>query len=102
MFSSASSVQNQQSREWSLTTSFLALLKRSTLIKIRVSSCGHLLTLEDMDGHMSMPDYYFINDEGSIVGLKSNIQPFSTSGMKNCPMCRGPLRNVNRYSRAVR
>ena len=67
-----------------------------------IPSCGHLLTLESMDGHMSMSDYYAINDEGSIVGLRKSVEPFSTSGMKNCPTCRGPLRNVNRYSRIVR
>ena len=67
-----------------------------------IPSCGHLLTLESMDGHMSMSDYYDINDEGLIVGLRNSVEPFSTSGMKSCPTCRGPLRNVNRYGRIVR
>ena len=67
-----------------------------------VPSCGHILTLESMDGHMSMADFYTMNGEGSIVGLKNSAEPFSASGMKNCPNCRGPLRNVNRYSRIVR
>jgi hypothetical protein len=67
-----------------------------------IPSCGHLLTVESMDGHMSMSDYYNINDDGSVIGLRNSAEPFSTSGMKNCPICRGPLRNVNRYSRIVR
>lgn len=67
-----------------------------------IPSCGHLLTLESMDGHMSMSEYYDINDEGSIVGLRNSIEPFTASVAKNCPICRGPLRNVNRYSRVVR
>jgi hypothetical protein len=67
-----------------------------------VPSCGHILTLESMDGHMSMSDFYTTNAEGSIVGLKNSAEPFSASGMKSCPTCRGPLRNLNRYSRIVR
>ncbi|KAH8663361.1 hypothetical protein BGZ60DRAFT_489915 [Tricladium varicosporioides] len=67
-----------------------------------IPSCGHILTLESMDGHMSMSDFYTMNNEGLIVGLKNNAEPFSASGMKSCPTCRGPLRNLNRYSRVVR
>ncbi|TGO63802.1 hypothetical protein BELL_1063g00010 [Botrytis elliptica] len=67
-----------------------------------VPSCGHILTLESMDGHMSMSDFYTMNGEGSIVDLKNSAEPFSASGMKSCPTCRGPLRNINRYSRIVR
>ncbi|KAI9743633.1 MAG: hypothetical protein M1818_002949 [Claussenomyces sp. TS43310] len=67
-----------------------------------VPSCGHILTLESMDRHMSMSDFYDMNDEGSIVDLKNSAEPFSASGMKSCPTCRAPLRNLNRYSRIVR
>ncbi|KAI4239984.1 MAG: hypothetical protein L6R40_005416 [Gallowayella cf. fulva] len=71
-----------------------------------VPSCGHILTLESMDGHMEIANYYNISDdtsiENSIVGLKSQSLPFSTSELKNCPMCRNPLRNINRYGRIVR
>ena len=67
-----------------------------------IPSCGHILTLESMDGHMSMSDFYTTNSEGSIVDLKNSAEPFSASGMKSCPTCRGPLRNLNRYSRIVR
>ena len=67
-----------------------------------VPSCGHILALESMDGHLSMSDFYIMNGEGSIVDLKNSAEPFSVSGMKSCPTCRGPLRNLNRYSRIVR
>ncbi|KAL9012461.1 MAG: hypothetical protein Q9173_002777 [Seirophora scorigena] len=54
-----------------------------------VPSCGHLLTLESMDGHMEISSYYTVSDdpcvENSIIGLKSS-----------------PLRNINRYGRIVR
>jgi hypothetical protein len=67
-----------------------------------VPSCGHILTLESMDGHMSLSDFYTMDGEGSIVGLKNSAEPFSASGMKSCPTCRGSLRSLNRYSRIVR
>ncbi|KFZ11230.1 hypothetical protein V502_07660 [Pseudogymnoascus sp. VKM F-4520 (FW-2644)] len=55
-----------------------------------------------MDGHMSMSDFYVFNSEGSIIDVKNSAEPFSASEMKSCPTCRGPLRNLNRYSRIVR
>jgi hypothetical protein len=67
-----------------------------------IPPCGHILTLESMDGHMSMSDFYTMDAEGSIVGLKNSAEPFSSCGMKSCPTCRGPLRSLNRYSRIVR
>ena len=71
-----------------------------------IPSCGHILALDSMDGHMEMAKYYtFSNEpdaEASIISLKSSSVPFSTSELKNCPMCRRPLRNINRYGRIVR
>jgi hypothetical protein len=71
-----------------------------------IPSCGHILTLESMDGHMEIAKYYTISDdtnaEKSIIALKSSSVPFSTSELKSCPMCRSPLRNINRYGRIVR
>lgn len=67
-----------------------------------VPPCGHILTLESMDGHMSMSDFYTMDAEGSIEGLKNNAEPFSASEMKSCPTCRSPLRSLNRYSRIIR
>lgn len=68
-----------------------------------IPSCGHILTLESMDGHMELAKYYTISDaDNSIIALKSSSVPFSTSDLKNCPICRKPLRNINRYGRIVR
>ena len=64
--------------------------------------CGHILTLESMDGHMGMSDFYTMSTEGSIIDLKNSAEPFSASRMKSCPTCRGPLRNLNRFSRIVK
>ena len=71
-----------------------------------IPSCDHILTLESMNDHMSISNYYTLSDEsdgaGSIVGLKSSSKPFSIAELKNCSMCRCPLRNINRYDRIVR
>ncbi|KFY08522.1 hypothetical protein V492_06159 [Pseudogymnoascus sp. VKM F-4246] len=67
-----------------------------------IPPCGHILTVESMDGHMSMSDFYAFNSEGLITNLKNTAEPFSASALKSCPTCRGPLRNLNRYSRIVR
>lgn len=71
-----------------------------------ISSCGHILTLESMDGHMDMSKYYTMssetNIEDPIIAVKSSSVPFSASELKNCPLCRKPLRNINRYNRIVR
>ena len=71
-----------------------------------IPSCGHILTLESMDGHMGLSEYYTMSsnadNEDPIIALKSNSVPFSASELKNCPICRKPLRNINRYGRIVR
>lgn len=71
-----------------------------------IPSCGHILTLESMDGHMDMSKYYAMSSEtkveNPITALKTSSIPFSTSELKNCPICRNPLRNINRYGRIVR
>ncbi len=71
-----------------------------------IPSCGHILSLKNMDGHMDMSKYYTMssdtNIENPIIGLRSSSVPFSTSELKNCPLCRKPLRNLNRYGRIVR
>ena len=71
-----------------------------------IPSCGHILTLESMDGHMELSKYYTMSSDtdtdNPIIALKSTSVPFSTSELKNCPLCRKPLRNINRYGRIVR
>lgn len=71
-----------------------------------VPSCGHIITLESMDLHMEIAKYYVVSSDATpedpIIALKSSSVPFSASEPKNCPMCRNPLRNINRYGRIVR
>ena len=67
-----------------------------------VPSCGHILTVESMDGMMGMSDYYDTSLDGTFTSLKSMSVPFSETKVKNCGTCRRPLRDINRYSRIVR
>ena len=70
-----------------------------------IPSCDHILTLESMDGHVDMFKYYTMssdtNIKNPIIALKSSSVPFSTSELKNCPLCRKPLHNINWYGRIV-
>jgi hypothetical protein len=56
-----------------------------------------------MDGHMGVRRFYDIfPTTGAIEALKALPEPISDENLKSCPMCRGPLRNINRYNRIVR
>lgn len=68
-----------------------------------IPDCGHLITMSSMDGNFSLGNFYEIdNDTGEVLALKGSAPPFSVEDIKNCPVCRGPLRNINRYSRIIR
>ncbi|CAG8518815.1 4362_t:CDS:10 [Funneliformis mosseae] len=64
-----------------------------------VLSCGHAYTMETMDMHMGMEDYY----EGSIKSGWTSVKilPASLSNVKTCPECRTPIKNIRRYGRIV-
>ncbi len=66
-----------------------------------IPSCGHIMTIESMDGHMGMSDHYIFAPDRSIADHKASSDPF-TADLKGCPMCRAPLRDINRYGRIVR
>ena len=74
---------------------------------IVIPSCGHIMTLSSMDGHMDMKKFYKISEDfltrsSVIVALQAPAEPFSADNLRSCPLCRRPLRDVNRYSRIVR
>lgn len=69
---------------------------------IIVPLCRHLMTLSSMDGHMGMSDHYELSLNSSVDALKPLLGAFSIENVKKCPMCRGPLRDINRYNRIVR
>jgi hypothetical protein len=67
------------------------------------TSCGHIFTIDSLDGTMGMQDHYQVNPRtGKYTGLNSTASPFSDSGTKPCPECRGSSRNLARYGRIVR
>ena len=55
-----------------------------------------------MDGTFGLAAYYEMKSNGEILALKASSLPFSAEGLKSCPVCRSPLRNINRYSRIWR
>ena len=71
-----------------------------------ISSCDHILTLENINGHMEMFEYYIIfsdtKAENPIIALKSSSVSFSISELKNCFLCQKLFHKINRYGRIVR
>lgn len=69
-----------------------------------IPSCGHPLLMSSMDGHLQMSAVYEMSSDGTVQALRPST-PFSTDETKRpprCPICRGSLRNINRYGRIVR
>lgn len=65
--------------------------------------CGHIFTMDSLDGTMGMQGYYEVNMiTGKYTGLKTTAAPFSSSDLKTCPECRSSLRSLARYGRIVR
>ncbi|SMR53254.1 unnamed protein product [Zymoseptoria tritici ST99CH_1E4] len=65
--------------------------------------CGHVFTVDSLDGTMDMHSHYEANPlTGALVGLKKSAEPFSMDEVKACPECRGSLTGIARYGRIVR
>lgn len=69
---------------------------------ILVPSCGHMMTVSNMDGHLGLSHHFEQSNDGEPIALKGISQPFSSKDLKNCPICRSPIRNINRYNRIIR
>ncbi len=70
--------------------------------RLIVLECGHCFTMESMDSHMELEEYYVgqVNPttcETTWIGLK--IPPEEISKVKCCPNCRHPINNIRRYGR---
>ncbi|KAE9990199.1 hypothetical protein EG327_001711 [Venturia inaequalis] len=73
------------------------------LAPIIVPPCGHFLTAQSMDAQMSMSQYYEMDDDDKITGVKQTLSvPFSIDEIKRCATCRGSLRSIGRYGRLIR
>lgn len=79
--------------------------------QIIVPTCGHFYTIETYDSHMGMKNCYILDENNAIIGPR----PLAGSGgpdaaddapekpvVKNCPDCRAPLRDMQRYNRIVK
>jgi hypothetical protein len=65
--------------------------------------CGHIFTVESLDGVMAMSNYYELDImTGAPTALKGTAAAFSQEEMKTCPTCRASLRLLPRYGRIVR
>jgi hypothetical protein len=67
-----------------------------------IPPCGHVMTMETMDGIMEMSKHYTAGEDGAITAIVDSDVPFSIEELKTCSFCRGPLRTVSRYGRIIR
>jgi len=66
------------------------------LIKL---ACGHIFTVETLDGHCDMSKYYEIDLMG--VFLATKAPPVNYQTPPSCPTCRGPITAL-RYGRVTK
>jgi hypothetical protein len=65
--------------------------------------CGHIFTVESLDGVMAMSEYYETDPmTGMPTALSGKSKAFSCQEIKTCPDCRSSLRLVPRYGRITR
>ncbi|KAI8974770.1 hypothetical protein BD414DRAFT_424028 [Trametes punicea] len=62
-------------------------------------ACGHIFTVETLDGHCGMHDYYVVDEMGQYVGMKAPPVKYQTP--PTCPTCRGPI-TAFRYGRVTK
>ncbi|KAF8265012.1 hypothetical protein EI94DRAFT_1737067 [Lactarius quietus] len=61
--------------------------------------CGHIFTVETLDGHCKMSDYYELDALGAFTATKAPPVNFQTPPA--CPTCRGPITAL-RYGRVTK
>ncbi|KAI9445912.1 hypothetical protein H4582DRAFT_1804013 [Lactarius indigo] len=66
------------------------------LIKLE---CGHIFTVETLDGHCNMSEYYESDAMGTFTAVKAPPVNFQTP--PSCPTCRGPITAL-RYGRVTK
>ncbi|KAJ5052617.1 hypothetical protein J3E74DRAFT_443226, partial [Bipolaris maydis] len=67
-------------------------------------SCGHFHTVSTLDGIMELTQHYVTDSQtGKIVSPKSSQRVVkSGSAPKGCPVCRKPLRDIDRYNQIIK
>ncbi len=61
--------------------------------------CGHVFTVETLDGHCQMIDYYEVDEMGSYTGMKA--PPIKFQRPPSCPTCQSPI-TARRYGRILK
>lgn len=61
--------------------------------------CGHTFTVETLDGHCRMSEYYETDGVGRYTSTKS--PPINYQSPPSCPTCRGPI-SALRYGRVTK
>ncbi|KAH9170424.1 hypothetical protein EDB89DRAFT_2071946 [Lactarius sanguifluus] len=61
--------------------------------------CGHIFTVETLDGHCNMSEYYESDPMGTFTATKAPPVNFQTP--PSCPACRGPITAL-RYGRITK
>lgn len=62
-------------------------------------ACGHIFTVETLDGHCNMSAFYKIDEMGRF--LSTNSPPINYQTPPTCPTCRGPITAL-RYGRVTK
>jgi hypothetical protein len=66
---------------------------------ITLPNCRHFFTVETLDGHLSMQDYYQANEDGHWIALQT--PPIDFRKPPTCPTCRTAV-TANRYGRVYK
>ncbi|KIK63309.1 hypothetical protein GYMLUDRAFT_72036 [Collybiopsis luxurians FD-317 M1] len=61
--------------------------------------CGHIFTVETLDGHCHMSDFYEIDELGRYLAMKAPPTEFQQP--PTCPTCRSPI-TARRYGRIMK
>lgn len=61
--------------------------------------CGHIFTVETLDGHCNMHDFYEVDGYGQFLGTKA--PPIEYQNPPTCPLCKGPITAL-RYGRVLK
>ncbi|KAG7441498.1 uncharacterized protein BT62DRAFT_908111 [Guyanagaster necrorhizus] len=67
--------------------------------KLITLDCGHIFTVETLDGHCHMTDYYEVDGMGSYTGMKAPPTEFQLP--PSCPTCRSHI-TARRYGRILK
>lgn len=63
--------------------------------------CGHVITASSLDGYLKLADFYEVDETGAAIKCKAIAWDMNQK-VPGCPQCRGTVRNINRYGRAIR